>query len=117
MSPTERTIAKLKEMGYQPGRTEHFNTWVKIRQDLFNCIDVIGLKKGAALLLVQCTTGDNAPSRLMKSRETLALLASTGNIAEVWGWAKRGERGKRKLWTVRRVRVYSNGDAVALNEG
>jgi hypothetical protein len=109
-SPTVRTIAKLKAMGYLAGRTEHFNTWVKIRQDLFGCIDVIGLKQGVALLCIQCTTAEHVAHRLTKAKETLALIASTGNVAEVWGWSKRGAQGTRKLWKVRRVRVYATGE-------
>lgn len=109
-SPYSRTKAALEADGYEVGRTEHFNTFVKIRQDLFNCIDLIGLKRGEPLLLIQCTTGDHVAHRMEKMYEKAVILASTGNLVEVWGWAKRGARGKRKEWTCRRMRILASGN-------
>ena len=116
-SPYERTKAELVKMGYEVGRTEHFNTFVKIRQDLFNCIDLIGLKKGSPLLLIQCTTGDNASKRIEKMRDKAAIIASTGSTVEMWAWRKVGDRGKRKLWAVRRERFDLAGVTHNLDEG
>jgi hypothetical protein len=114
LTPTSRTIAALKAMGYRVGRTEHWNAFAKIRQDLFGCVDVIGLKAGAPLLLIQTTTGENVSHRLEKAKATGMILASTGNVFEIWGWRKIGERGEQKRWAVRRLRIYTNGEEVEL---
>src|SRR6266511_2076209 len=114
LTPTSRTIAALKAMGYQVGRTEHWNAWAKVRQDLFGAEDVVGLKAGIRLLLIQATTGENVSHRLAKSKAVAMVLASTGNLFEIWGWRKCGARGERKRWEVRRLRILTNGDEVEI---
>ena len=105
MTPTQRSLAKLKAEGWFCAITEHYNPWARIRQDLFGFIDILCLK-GDVTLAVQTTTGDNVAARLAKIGQCQAarlwLESPTRRIA-VHGWAKRGARGKRKQWTCREV--------------
>jgi len=58
MSPTQRSLAHLKELGYTAKVVERWNPFAKIRQDLFGT-DVLVLKPGEPVLVVQATTGSN----------------------------------------------------------
>jgi len=77
----------------------------KIRVDLFGFGDIIALDGKPGALLIQATSTDNAARRVTKIRTECADRAAAwlraGNRVEVWGWAKRGEAGKRKLWTLK----------------
>lgn len=107
MSPTQRSLAKLRKEGWTCAITEKWNSYVKIRQDLFGFIDVLAFQD-AVTMAVQTTSGSNVAARVDKIKAIPAarLWASGGfRTIVVHGWAKRGERGKRKLWTCREVPV------------
>lgn len=103
MSPTQRSLAYLKAAGYRAVVVERWNPFARVRQDLWGA-DVLAIKRGSPLLAVQCTTGANVASRIAKLRtgEFDDLWHSVGAVIEVWGWAKRGPRGQRKVWALRR---------------
>ena len=107
MTPTQRSLAKLRAEGWTVAVVERWNPYAKIRQDLFGFIDLIALR-GDETLAVQTTSGPNVAARIDKIRGTQAaaiwLESPTRKIA-VHGWAKRGERGKRKAWDCREVFV------------
>lgn len=104
-SPTQRTLALLRAEGWTAQVVERWNTFAGIRQDLFRCIDVIAVKAGEGVLGVQATSGSNVSARVAKIQEldeAQAWLEAPARL-EVWGWAKQGPRGERKVWTVRKV--------------
>mgnify|MGYP001584489199 FL=1 len=105
MTPTQRSLQKMRAEGWFCAITERWNPWAKIRQDLFGFVDLLCFK-GDITLAVQVTTGDNVSARLAKIGQSQAaqlwLESPTRRIA-VHGWAKRGPRGKRKQWTCREV--------------
>ena len=107
MSPTALTLRKLRTDGCMAAVVERWNHFARVRQDLFGFIDIVAVVPGAVGVLgVQaCVTGD-APKRFAKCRaEPLAANVrrwlAAGNAFAVWGWAKRGPRGKRKVWTLK----------------
>lgn len=103
MTPTARTLAWLRSQGYQAEVVERFNSFSKTRHDLFGWIDIVTLSPGTVGTIggVQCTSGANHAARVEKVREmSLAWKRAGGGVAVV-SWAKRGPRGKRKVWTVR----------------
>lgn len=110
MSPTQRTLAELRKQGFTACVVEKWNPHAKIRQDLFSFIDIVAMKPFEPLLAVQATSTGNIASRLTKIADTALSQdwISTGNRLEVWGWAKRGARGKRKVWTLT-VKVLAPG--------
>ena len=79
------------------------------RIDLFGFIDIVALDGHPGLLGIQATTTSNAPARVTKILEECTEAAlewlAAGNRVEVWGWAKRGLKDKRKLWTLKRYSV------------
>jgi hypothetical protein len=103
MSPTQRSLAHLKALGYAAKVVEHWNPWAKIRQDLFG-VDLLALKPGEPVLAVQCTTGSHHAARRVKLEDGGFVDLWKGSFAslEIWSWAKQGPRGQRKVWTVRR---------------
>lgn len=103
MSPTARSLAHLRELGYRPAVVEKTIPRTYIKQDCFG-VDILGLKAGHPILAVQCTSGANVAARITKLQAAGfdTLWKSVGVAIEVWGWAKQGPRGKRKIWTVRR---------------
>jgi hypothetical protein len=82
---------------------ERWNPFAKIRQDLFGA-DILALKAGEPILVVQATTGSNHAARRAKleTEGFITLWKSAGAMIEVWSWAKQGPRGQRKTWQVRR---------------
>lgn len=119
MSPTQRSIAWLKAQGWQVARTEHWNSFAKIRQDVWGFADALGchaqkiygqpiggepvfMQDENDIALFQFTTTPNMSAREAKiraSKEAAYWLRCGGKIY-VYGWAKRGARGKRKVWTL-----------------
>lgn len=104
MSPTQRSLAHLKTLGYRAKVVEKWNPFARIRQDVFGA-DILALKAGAPILLIQATSGTNVAARIQKLQQLgyADLWHSVGAELEVWGWAKQGPRGCRKVWTLRRV--------------
>ncbi len=107
MTPTERTLAYLRDQGYS---AEVVENWVTLpgkpgfRKDLGGCIDILAVKANLpGVLGVQTTSGSNVSARLKKARSKpwLKTWLQAGNRFHVHGWAKRGKRGERKRWTVR----------------
>lgn len=107
-SPTSRTLKNLRDRGYTVDVVEYYNAFSRKRKDLFRFIDIVAIhpeEQGA--LGVQATTASNLAAREKKARALPGywLWLQAGNTVEFIGWAKRGPRGKRKLWTplIRRV--------------
>jgi hypothetical protein len=90
--------------------TERWNSFAKVRQDLFGFIDVLCVCENI-VIAVQTTTGDNVSHRYEKMRYLPAVvhwLSAPSRKLVIHGWSKRGERGKRKTWTCREVHLKLN---------
>lgn len=100
MSPTQRTVAELKKRGYRAAIVERWNSFARIRQDLFGIVDVLAIGNGETLA-IQCTSGSNVSARVRKIAEADATpdMRKAGWKIVVWGWRK---NSKRK-WTLREV--------------
>jgi hypothetical protein len=109
-SPTQRSKAHAESMGYQVAIVEKWNPWAKIRQDLFGFGDLLCMKEGHVLVLIQTTTTGNMKSRIQKihALPTAWKWITTGNKIEVWGWAIRGKKGTRKKYELKRHIVTGN---------
>lgn len=89
LSPTQLTLRNLQERGYLAAVVERWNPHVKIRQDLFGIIDVIGVKRGKTIG-VQSTTFANRTSRMRKmvEHENIGPIREADWTLEVHGWRK-----------------------------
>lgn len=109
ISPTQRTLKALREMGRECGIVERFNPHVGphgIRQDLFGIIDIIALEPNGGIVGVQSTGQDfaNHYRKLTEEKKNFSLAwLRAGGTLELWGWrkikVKRG--GKAMRWEPR----------------
>lgn len=107
MSPTQRSLKKLRGEGWLVHITERWNPFAKIRQDMFGFIDLLAIR-GDVTLAVQTTSGSNVAARVEKIRSLQShavWLESPNRKIVVHGWRKVGPRGKRKTWECREVCV------------
>jgi len=106
---TQRTQAKLRKEGYDVAHTERkvpasAAGWRGrlITQDFFGFIDTVAVNNWEILAIQSCSAVDHQKRvRKIMASPVARRLAYFFSI-EVWSWGKRGERGKRKLWTLRR---------------
>ena len=107
MSPTQRSLKFLRDSGWTVAIVEKWNQWAKIRQDLFGFADLVSIKAGEGIVAVQVTTKSNMSARVKKilSEPRALVWVQAGGKIEVHGWAKQGERGKRKKWELTKTEV------------
>lgn len=89
MTPTQRSLAKLKADGYRCAVVERWNPHARIRQDLFGIVDILAIREGETLA-VQATSGSNVSSRIAKIGESDATadIRAAGWRFEGHGWRK-----------------------------
>jgi hypothetical protein len=89
VTPTQRSLAKLRADGWTTAIVEHWNAHARVRQDLFGFIDILALRDGETLA-VQATSGSNVAARVAKiaESETAPIVRKAGWRIEVWGWRK-----------------------------
>lgn len=89
VTPTQRTLKRLRDMGYTAAVVEHWNPHAKIRQDLFGFIDVLALGDGE-VLAVQACSGTDAAARVRKIADhpNVGAVRKAGIRIEVWAWRK-----------------------------
>lgn len=105
MTPTQRTLSELKSLGFPVRQVvEKWNPHVRRRVDFIGCIDILAARPGIGVLGIQACAGSSHAARRTKAAAEPLLRAwlESGARFEVWSWAKRGARGARKLWTLRR---------------
>lgn len=93
LSPTSRSLKKLREEGWEPWVVEVFNHFTKTRRDLYGIADILAYKNHETLL-VQATSGSNVAARVKKieKAEHIDGLRDAGFRIEVWGWRKTKNR-------------------------
>jgi hypothetical protein len=103
MTPTQRTLARLRAEGWVAVGVERWNPHARIRQDLFGCIDVLAVSETGGILGVQACAAASHAARRAKAIAEPSLLAwlRAGGRFQVMSWRKAGARGKRKLWAAR----------------
>ena len=110
-SPTQRTLKWLREQpGFRLAKiTEHWNSFAKIRQDLFGFVDVLGIV-GQRTVAVQTTSGSNVAARVTKISaecgEAAQNLLDAHWLILVIGWRKLKPRGQKvPRWVPRLVQI------------
>lgn len=101
-SPTQRSLKFLRENGYTAQVVERWNSFAKVRQDLFGFIDIVAINpKMGGVLGVQTTSATNMSSHRKKilENEVAPIWLRGGNRIQLIVWSKKGPRGKRKVWT------------------
>jgi hypothetical protein len=92
----ERTLAWLRDHGYQPAKTEHFNHWAKVRQDLFGFIDVLAVKNDH-MIAIQCSDDEHHAAHRNKilANPVAPILAQHMDV-EIWSWGLKLTGRRRK---------------------
>lgn len=103
-SPTQRSKHYAESLGYTVAIVEKWNMHARIRQDLYGFGDLLCMKEGSVLILIQATSTGNMSSRIKKINTLPAAWTwiTTGNRLEVWGWSKKGKAGTRKKYELKR---------------
>ena len=106
MPPTARSLQWCRDNGWEAGVVERYNSFTKQRHDLWGCVDLIVVEPGAGIIGVQACAGSSHAARMAKAREKMAghPWMQFARV-EVWSWSKRGGKGKRKTWQLRKERV------------
>lgn len=66
VSPTQQVLKHYRDLGYTLAITERWNSYAKIRQDLFGFIDLIAIKSGEPMIAIQATSRPNIGTRVKK---------------------------------------------------
>jgi hypothetical protein len=99
LSPTQRTLAVLKEEGTPYWRVEHFNPYSKTRQDLFGFLDYLALYPDAITGIQITSAAHRADHRakILKNEYAPQWLRSGGRI-QLRTWYKGKKRVNNKYW-------------------
>jgi len=96
-SLSPRSVALLRERGYQVATVEHYNAFTRRKHDLFGCIDLLAIGHGETVA-VQVTSRGHLSDRRHKIEEAEAypeMLRSGWRIV-LHGWFKENNRWKLK---------------------
>ena len=87
MSPTGRTLRWLRAEGWTAQVVELWIPRRNIRRDLWGVGDVLAMRPGEPLLLVQATSYANVSGRAAKAKLERGCGPGMRGRFEVWGWA------------------------------
>lgn len=109
-SPSQRSLAFLRSQGWTCAIVEHWNAHIMRRQDLYGFGDVLCCRAGSGIMIVQTTSDQSSGNSSARRHKIIAeprakAWLEAGARISIHAWAKRGERGKRKLWTCREVEI------------
>jgi hypothetical protein len=100
-SPTQRTLAYLRKLGWQVAVTEHWQAIPNhpgggIRKDLWNFGDMLAVSPDGAHVIVQCTAAavTDRCKKIDAIPEAARWLRSGGEILVI-GWRKLKPRGTK----------------------
>ena len=99
MSPLQRSMKQLREEGWHVEKVEWWNSWGKVRQDLFGILDLLCIhKQDGHTLGVQVTTmGQKQPHiRKIRKSKNYPLLRKAGWMIQLHSWRKLKKSG----WTI-----------------
>lgn len=127
----QKSREELKRQGYDTWIVEKpFNPYTKRREDLFNCIDLVGIRDDLVGVCGIQACGEDASSHLQKILEGfrdgkgneippnphLHIWLKAGNRFFIWSWCLRGAKGKRKLYRLREIEFKIKDGIVVAEE-
>jgi hypothetical protein len=88
MTPTQRSLAALRELGYLVEVVEKWNSFTRTRKDLWGWADLLAIRRGEVLAVQVTSEGvANRVKKVMDS-ETIGRVREAGVRIEVHGWRK-----------------------------
>lgn len=88
MTPTQRSLKYLRDAGYTVAIVEHWNSFVRIRQDLFGFIDLLAIRRGETLAVQVTAAGVSARLKKIAGLPVVDRVREAGWRIEVHGWRK-----------------------------
>jgi hypothetical protein len=88
LSPTQRSLAYLREQGYLVAIVEHWNPHARIRQDLWGWCDLLAIRKNEVLAVQVTASGVAARIKKIEESDTIGMVRDAGIRVEVHGWRK-----------------------------
>lgn len=109
MSPTARSLKRLRDLGYHADVVERWIPGANISRDFLGAVDLIGVGPSGTLA-IQATTWDNALARVRKlcANEQVRGMLAAGWKVQVWGWRK-----ELSGWATREFTIVVRGDTLA----
>ena len=88
MTPTQRSLKALRELGYLVEVVEKWNSFTRTRKDLWGWADLLAVRRGE-VLAVQ-VTAQAVANRVQKvtDSETIGRVREAGVRVEIHGWRK-----------------------------
>jgi len=95
-SPTQRTLEKMKKEGYLCAIVEKFNSFIKVRQDLFGFIDILAIRE-KEICGIQATSKSNLSGRINKicTHKNFEAVRKSGIKIIIHGWDEDGDLEER----------------------
>jgi hypothetical protein len=88
MTPTQRSLTALRELGYLVEVVEKWNSFTRTRKDLWGWADLLAIRRGEVLAVQVTSEGvANRVKKVMDS-ETIGRVREAGVRIEVHGWRK-----------------------------
>ena len=88
MTPTQRSLAALRELGYLVEVVEKWNSFTRTRKDLWGWADLLALRRGEVLAVQVTSEGVANRVKKVTDSETIARVREAGVRVEVHGWRK-----------------------------
>ena len=88
MTPTQRSLAYLRNEGYLVAIVEHWNPFARIRQDLFGFIDLLAIRRDETLAVQVTASGVSARVHKIEASPHLGRVREAGWRLHVHGWRK-----------------------------
>jgi len=92
-SPTQRSLAYLKEQGYLCEVVEHWNPFAKVRKDLWGWCDILAIRENEVLAVQVTASGVADRINKIMASDTVSAVRKAGIRIEVHGWRK-NSKGK-----------------------
>lgn len=107
VSRTQRSLKKLRDEKWVAQVVERWNSFVRIRQDLFGFVDIIAVGPTGTMAVQVCAGQGDVAKHLAKiAAEPRAIAcAAAGWKIVLHAWRKLGARGKRKMWECAEIEV------------
>ena len=88
MTPTQRSLKTLRDLGYLVEVVEKWNSFTRTRKDLWGWADLLAIKRGEVLAVQVTSEGVANRVKKVTDSETIARVREAGVRVEVHGWRK-----------------------------
>ena len=88
MTPTQRSLAALRDLGYLVEVVEKWNSFTRTRKDLWGRADLLAIKRGEVLAVQVTSEGVSNRVAKVTNSETIGRVREAGVRVEVHGWRK-----------------------------